>query len=106
MITETIYKNRDNVIKVELRSNGIAQAINSSTKITLEFGGITLSSATATAGAFDYTTYGSTGRLDLKLGNESEVKLLKDGAYKARLTVYDATYTNGRVWDDLIIKVD
>lgn len=106
MITETIYKNRDNIIKVELRSNGIAQAINSATKITLEFGGVTLSSATATSGAFDYTTYGASGRLDMKLGHEADVKKMRAGQYKARLTVFDTTYTNGRVWDDLIIEVE
>ena len=106
MITETIYKNRDNVISVELRADGIAQNIASSTKITVEIAGITFSSATATAGAFDFTTYGSTGRLDLKLGNEADIKTMKSGQYKARITVYDSTYTNGRVWDDLIIEVE
>jgi hypothetical protein len=105
MITETIYKNRDNLISVELRSNGTAQAINTSTKITLEIGGETLSSSTATTGAFDYTTYGATGRLDMKLGNEPSVKTMKTGQHKSRLTVYDSTYPNGRVWDDLIIEV-
>ena len=105
MITETIYKNRDNPISVELRSNGVAQAINNVTKITLEFGGETLSSATATTGAFDSTTYGATGRLDMKLGHEASVKTMRSGQYKARLTVFDAAYTNGRVWDDLIIEV-
>ena len=105
MITETIYKNRDNPISVELRSNGVAQAINNVTKITLEFGGETLSSATATTGAFDYTTYGATGRLDMKLGHEASVKTMRSGQYKARLTLFDITYTNGRVWDDLIIEV-
>jgi hypothetical protein len=105
MITETIYKNRDNVISVELRSNGAAQIINNVTRITLEFGGETLSSATATTGAFDYTTYGATGRLDMKLGHEASVKTMRNGQYKARLTVYDSSYTNGRHWDDLIIEV-
>ena len=106
MISETIYKNRDNVLSLELRSNGIAQNISSSTKITIEFGGITFSSATATTGTIDYTTYGSSGRLDLKLGNESGLKTMKVGQHKARLTVYDATYTNGRVWEDFIIEVE
>jgi hypothetical protein len=105
MITETIYKNRDNVISVELRSNGIAQAVNSATRITLELGGITLSSATATSGAFDFTTYGAAGRLDLKLGHEPDVKTMRSGQYKGRLTIFDTTYPNGRVWDDLIIEV-
>jgi hypothetical protein len=105
MITETIYKNKDNIISIELRSNGVAQNIASSTKVTIEFGGAVLSSATATAGAFDYTSYGSSGRLDMKLGHEADVKTMKAGQYKAQLTVFDTTYTNGRVWDDLIIEV-
>lgn len=105
MITETIYKNADNKISVELRSNGIAQAINSATKVTIEFGDAVLSSATATAGAFDYATYGATGRLDMKLGHEAAVKVMRNGQYKATLRVFDTTYPNGRVWDDLIIEV-
>ena len=105
MITETIYKNADNKISVELRSNGIAQAINSATKVTIEFGDAVLSSATATAGAFDYTTYGATGRLDMKLGHEPAVRVMRNGQYKATLRVFDTTYPNGRVWDDLIIEV-
>ena len=105
MITETIYRNKDNVISVELRSNGIAQNINNVTKITLDFGGVTISSDTATTGAFDYTTYGTAGRLDMKLGHEPDIKVMKVGQHKARLTIFDSGYTNGRVWDDLIIEV-
>lgn len=106
MISETIYKNSDNIIRLELRSNGIAITdLASASKITLEFGGIILSSATATSGAFDFTTYGSIGRLDMKLGHEAAVKLLKNGQYKATLKVYDIANPNGRVWDDLIIEV-
>lgn len=105
MITETIHKNRDNTISVELRSNGIAQAINGATKITIEFGDATLSSATSAAGVFDFITYGATGRLDMKLGHEAAVKAMRNGQYKARVTVFDASYPNGRVWDDLIIEV-
>ncbi len=105
MITETIYKDKDNVISVELRSNAIAQDITGATKITVEMGDVTLSSATATSGAFDLASYGNVGRLDLKLGNEPEVKKMRTGQYKARLTVFDTTYPRGRVWDDLIIEV-
>lgn len=105
MITETIVKNRDNIISVELRSNGIAQPINSATKITVEFGGAVLSSATATAGAFDFSTYGAAGRLDMKLGHEAAVTTMRNGQYKAKITVFDTTYPNGRHWDDLIIEV-
>lgn len=105
MITETIYKGDDNKISVELLSNGELQDIRSSTKITLSFGGIIVDSATATLGAFDYTTYGQNGRLDMKLGHESSVKKLRNGQYKATLRVFDLTYPNGRVWDDLIIEV-
>jgi hypothetical protein len=106
MITETIHKNADNTISVELRSNGAAITdLASASKVTLELGGLTLSSATATAGAFDFTSYGAVGRLDMKLGHEAAVKTLKNGQYKATLRVFDTTYPNGRVWDDLIIEV-
>jgi hypothetical protein len=106
MITETIHKNADNKISVELRSNGSAITdLASATKVTIGFGDAVLSSATATSGAFDFTTYGSTGRLDMKLGHEAEVKVMRNGQYKATIKIYDSTYTNGRVWDDLIIEV-
>jgi hypothetical protein len=106
MITETVHKNADNRISVELRSNGAAiKDLNTATKVTIEFGDAVLSSATATEGAFDYTTYGATGRLDMKLGHEPAVKVMRNGQYKATLRVFDTTYPNGRVWDDLIIEV-
>jgi hypothetical protein len=41
----------------------------------------------------------------MKLGHEASVKIMRSGQYKARLTVFDASYTTGRVWDDLIIEV-
>lgn len=105
MISEVIYKGHDNVISVECRSNGIAQDISGATKITLEIGGATISSATAGSGVFDFTTYGADGRLDMKLGTLADIKKLKPVTYRARLTVFDLTYPNGRVWDDMMIEV-
>jgi hypothetical protein len=103
MITEKIYKSRDNVISLELRSNGIAQDISGATKIALEIGDVVLSSATSTG--FDFTTYGSTGRLDIALGHDPKTLTMPKGTYRSRLTVFDLTYPKGRVWDDLMIEV-
>lgn len=105
MITETIYKNRDNLISIELRSNGVAQDVSGATRMTLEICGTTINSATAGSGVFDFTTAGADGQVDMKLGNLAAIKALRPAMYRARLTVFDTTYPNGRVWDDLMIEV-
>ena len=105
MITETIYKNRDNTISLELRSNGIAQDVSAATKISIKIGDVTIDSATAGAGVFDFTTYGSQGRVDIKLGHLAQIKAMRPVKYRARVTVYDTTYPSGRVWDDMMIEV-
>jgi hypothetical protein len=53
------------------------------------------------SGVFDWNTYGADGRLDLTLGHQD----LRPVLQRAVLTIYDATYTEGLVWDELMIDV-
>ena len=82
-----------------------ATDISAATRITLKIGGILIDSNTASASAFDWTTYGADGRLDLKLGHEKQIINLRKGPYRALIKIYDATYTNGLPWDELMMEV-
>lgn len=100
MITETVYQNRDNTNSLELRANGAAQDISGTTRMTLQVGDKLIDSALAQS-AFDWSTNGSSGILELTLGHQG----LQKGTYTATLTIYDLTYPNGLCWGDFIIKV-
>jgi hypothetical protein len=104
MITETVYKNRDNINSLELRSQGSAVNISGTSRMTLKFADILVDSQTHSS-AFDWSTNGSNGQLDLSLGMLSSVIGVPEGAYTATLTVYDTTYTHGLVWGDFIINL-
>jgi len=100
MITETVYRNRDNIISLELRANGEAQDITGTTRMTLAIGDKTIDSNLA-SGVFDWTTNGAGGQLDLTLGHQG----LEKGTYTATLTIFDLTYPNGLCWGDFVVKV-
>jgi hypothetical protein len=101
MIREKVYNDRDNVVSVGLVADGIQQDITGTTRMTLRVGKDLLDSAKI-SNIFDWTTNGATGRLDMaNLGHQS----LKEGEYTAQLTLYDASYTSGLVWDHMILEV-
>lgn len=101
MITETVYLKRDNINSLELRANGGAQDISSSSRMTLKIRDVLIDSA-KTANVFDWLTYGSTGQLDLVLGHQP----LRVGTTRATLTVYDNTYPNGLCWGDFMLLIE
>ena len=107
MITETVYLNRDNIVSLVLKArratsnDATAQDITGTSRMQLLIGQILIDSRTS-PGAFDWTTNGETGQLDLTIGFE---KGLRVGTYRSRLTVYDNNYPNGRVWGYLMIEV-
>lgn len=107
MITEKVYKNTDYRNSLSFEEDGDEQAINALTRVVIKIGpgDIIIDSNTASSGAFDWTTYGLTGRLDLKLGHEKQIKAMKVGKYKALVIVYDATYPNGLPWDTFTMEV-
>lgn len=107
MITEVVYIGKDNKISLLLRAreadsaDATEQDITSVTKMELEVGDLTISSASYSS-AFDWTTDGEDGILHLKIGRVSG---LKKGYYRAKLTVYDTTYPYGWVWDEFMLDV-
>ncbi len=96
MITETFYRNRNNDNSLEILSNGVAQDITGTTKMQLIIGNVTYDSQFHTS-VFDWSTNGATGQLDITIDPNDPV-LPKEGAYKARLIIFDTTYPNGIVW--------
>jgi hypothetical protein len=100
MITETVYRNRDNINSLELRANGEAQDISGTSRMILTIGDEAIDS-NLTADVFDWATNGVGGQVDLTLGHQG----LEKGTYTATLIVFDLTYPNGLCWGDFIIKV-
>jgi hypothetical protein len=100
MITETVYRNRDNINSLELRADGEVQDISGTIRMTLQVGDKVIDSALV-ANVFDWTTSGASGQLDLILGHQN----LEKGTYTATLTVFDLTYPHGLCWGDFVVKV-
>ena len=92
MTTEIVYDGHDNTIDLLLKADGVAQDLSSVTRMTLEVGSSIVDSAVS-GSAFDWAP-GVTGKLILVLGDEG----LTAGSYRATLTVYDSTNTDGIVW--------
>ena len=92
MTTENVYDGHDNTIDLLLKADDVAEDLSSVTRMTLEVGSTTVDSDVS-GDAFDWDT-GVTGKVILDLGGES----LAAGTYRATLTVYDPTNTNGIVW--------
>ena len=102
MITIKIYKDRDNIASIQLDADGEAQDISSLTRVTMTLGDLLVDSSLH-SGVFDWTTYGSDGQLDIAAGHVSK---LQTGQFTSQVTVYDATYPNGLVWDEMIVNVE
>ena len=92
MTTEIVYDGHDNTIDLLLKADGTAQDLSEVTRLTLEEGSTTVDSDES-GSAFDWAP-GMTGKLILALGDES----LPAGTYRAILTVYDPSNTDGIVW--------
>lgn len=107
MITETAYVNRDNTITLLLKAraadsaDATEQDISACTRMQLLIGNLLIDSNSSPA-AFDWVTNGAEGLLELDIGSE---KGLRVGTYRARLTIYDTTYPNGRVWGYFMLQV-
>ena len=105
MITEKIYKGRDNIMSLQLRADGAAVNISGTTRATVKIGDVVIDSQLYSS-SFDWSTNGTNGQLDLDFGTLDLIKGLPDGRYTATLTIYDLTYVNGLVWGDFIIDVE
>lgn len=104
MITETFYRGRDNIASIELESNGTAQDISALTRAILDIGDQSFDS-NENSSFFDWTTSGADGQMDIDIGTSTKMKNMDAGTYKAKLTVFDATYPNGLVWGYFMAKV-
>ena len=102
MITIKIYKDRDNIASVELRTQGVGTDIRNLTRASFTLGDLTIDSSIH-AGVFDWATYGLSGQLDIAAGH---VDKLTKGEFVSVLTVYDATYPNGLVWDEMAVIIE
>lgn len=102
MITIKIYKDRDNIASIELNSNGVPQDIANLTRAMITLGDLTIDSSLH-AGVFDWVTLGASGQLDIAAGH---VPRLQVGEFISTLTVFDATYPKGLVWDKMAVQVE
>lgn len=101
MIKATIYKDTDTPTSLGLLASAAEVNITTLTRVTLVLGDLVLDSGIH-SGVFDWATNGATGQLDIVAGH---VNGLERGVYKARLTVFDATYPNGLVWGFIMVTV-
>ena len=107
MISESVYRNRDNVVSLVLKARSASamdateQDISACTRMQLLIGDLVIDSQLS-PNAFDWATNGANGQLDLDIGRE---KGLRVGTYKARLTIFDTTYAHGRVWGEFMLTV-
>jgi hypothetical protein len=103
-ITEFAFAGRDNAIDIQLREDGLPQDISGLTRATLNLqdlanpdDALVLIDSSLHPGIFDWLTRGAEGILQINGGTLADV-LAKATNYNARLTIYDATLTNGLVW--------
>lgn len=102
MINEFVYSDRDNTIDFILKADKVAQDLSGVTKMELvdDAGSLDTISSVTSSSAFDWSS-STTGKLLLKLGNLD----IATGSYIFRLVVYDASNTNGIMWDKFSVTI-
>ncbi len=99
MVYEIVHLGHNNTIDLKLLSDGVAQDITTTTRMTLSFG-TTLIDSDVHSGVFDWS--GGDGEILLTLGAQT----ITAGTYESELTVYDSVNTEGIVWPIFTIRVD
>ena len=105
MIAVTIYKGRDNIISLGLKADGQNANVSASTRMTLKIGDDIpdmVVDSNVHPSAFDWTTNGVNGQVDIDI---AELNGIDKGTFRCLLTIYDATYPNGLVWDELSVRI-
>ncbi len=97
MITEIVYKNRDNSNDLVLKADGVAIDLSGVTKMDLVFSGQDSISSSGNPGFFDWSQ--GDGKLVLTLGDIDF--FIVDQKYIADLIVYDASNQDGVDWGDI-----
>lgn len=101
MISVTIYKGKGNEISLGLMADGAYSDISAANRMTLQVGDLLVDSVSH-ASAFDWATNGANGQVDIDIAG---INGLDKGQFRCQLTIYDATYPNGLVWDEFIVTV-
>jgi hypothetical protein len=102
MRQEIAYLGHDNSIDIVLKADGVAEPLDSITKMTLTFGTKLISSDNGETDPIRWKKVGyQTGEVRLFLGDQ----VISPGSYKAPLIIYDSGDAEGIVWDYLNIKV-
>ena len=105
METEVIYLGHDNSIDLVLKNNNTAIDLSGMNRMTLTFGSVALDSTNSSTQIMTWNKVGyATGELRIKMATVSASRVTP-GSYKAILTLYDATETNGIVWGEIPIIV-
>jgi hypothetical protein len=102
MAAEIVWLGHDNSVNRVLKSEGIAVALTSVTRMTLSFGSVLVDSDNGDADPIrwiksDYAV----GEIRMFLGGQT----IAAGSYQSPLVVYDATNVNGVVWGMIPIMV-
>ena len=99
---EIIHLGRDNSIDFVLYADSTQQDLATVTRIDLRISDEVLTSTDSTGGAIRWAGSGyGTGEVRIFAGVATAVSL-STGRFSRALVVYDATNTNGVVWDDNI----
>ena len=98
MTTLTVYVGRDNKDQLRLLQNGSVIGNNIVTKAELSFGDYCID--TATDSNIRLITNATVVEMEIGLTTS-----LVAGKYEGKLTIYDATATNGIAWSDIEINV-
>ena len=98
---ELIHLGRDNSIDFILYADSAAQDLSGVTEMRLRVGSVVVTSTNSTTGRIRWTGTGfATG--EVRIFAAGSVADLSTGRFTASLVVYDATNTNGVLWDDNI----
>lgn len=111
-MSNIIQVNRDNIIELQLQTNGRACDLGNVDRMVITVEDIVIDSASYSNLSTDpiYWTTGipsiNQGNLFLRLGNISGMSDLVEGNYTMELTVFDFDNPNGLLWfDDFIVNI-
>lgn len=101
-----VYINRDNIILLEFRSDGILTPLNAITQIDLviEELDITISNSVSTSFPIKWQHNPiETGVLKIKIGDTEN---LLAGLYEGKFYIYSSNYPNGLFWQKINLLID
>lgn len=98
-----VYHGRDNEVSIVLKENGTAIDVSGSTLMKLRVGTLLIESTNGSTQRIRWngTTY-VTGEVHLCLGSATDIPV---HVYRAPITVYDSTNTNGVMFGKVHIDV-